>query len=232
MLVKLDWFYSSASVITVTRSRRFRYLRSLAFYSLNAVKKVLEIRGGVMLAMPVTATQTAPDGHARLGSVDDMARIKDTREPERGTTVRRLREGHIFHYLLDQGELCSYCWVSRAGSITEVFFGRRFEVPKTAVYIWDCATFPEHRNRGHYRTVLNAILSTEPGISTAYVAVDQLNRISLRGLESVGFNTCFMYWGIRLLGRYALCIALWDGRLLTLNTALARLARHPVNMDV
>ena len=177
--------------------------------------------------MPIS-TPEAPDGQAVLRRVDDMGQIKETFDLQRDIVAMRLGQGHVLHCLEDSGELCSYCWVSRAGSSNNVFFGRRFKVPEAAVYIWDCATLPMYRNRGCYKAVLKSIQSSEPGITSAYVAVDQLNHISRRALERAGFRVCFRYWGIRFLQRHAFCIALWDRRLLTLKRALARLTRVPV----
>lgn len=180
-----------------------------------------------MLAMSLP-TPEAPNGHAGLHSVDNLDQIKETWELQRDVVARRLSQGHILYYLEDQDELCSYCWVSRAGSCNDVFFGSLFEVPEAAIYIWDCATFPRHRKRGYYKTVLKGIQSSEPDITSAYVAVDQFNHISRRALEWGGFRVCFRYWGIRFLHRHAVCVALWDGRLLTLKRALASLVRLPV----
>jgi len=194
---------------------------------LTAAETIVEVRGGVMLAMSIP-TREVSDGHAGLRSVDDIGQIKETWELQRDVVAERLRQGHILHGIVDHGDLCGYCWVSRAGSRNDVFFGRRFNVPEAAVYIWDCATLPRYRNRGYYKTVLKGIQSSEPGISSAYVAVDQYNPISRHALEKVGFRVCFRYWGIRFLRRHAVCIALWDRHLLTLQQALTRLTRIPV----
>ena len=211
----------------VRKNRRVRYLRALARTCLTAVEKIVEVRGGVMLAMSIS-TLEAPDKHAGLRSIDNIDQIEETWELQRDVVAERLRQGHALHGLVDHGDLCGHCWVSRAGSSNDVFFGRRFKVPESAVYIWDCATLPRYRNRGYYKTVLKGIQSLEPGITSAYVAVDQCNRISRRALESVGFRVCFRYWGIRFLRRHAVCIALWGRKLLTLQRALTRLTRLPL----
>ena len=174
------------------------------------------------------STPEAADKHDGLRSVDDIDQIEGTWELQRDVVAERLRQGHVLHGLVDHGDLCGYCWVSRAGSRNDVFFGRRFKVPEAAVYIWDCATLPRYRNRGYYKTVLKGIQSSEPGITSAYVAVDQFNHISRRALESVGFRVCFRYWGIRFLRRHAVCIALWGRHLLTLQRAFTRLTRVPL----
>jgi len=181
-----------------------------------------------MLAISISTPEEAPAGHAGHRSVDDIDQVKETWELQRDVVAKRLREGHVLHGLVDHGDLYSYCWVSRAGSHNDVFFGRQFNVPEAAVYIWDCATLPRYRNRGYYKNVLKGIQSSEPGITSAYVAVDQCNHISRRALELVGFRVCFRYWGIRFLRRHTFCIALWDRRLLTLQRALTRLTRVPV----
>ena len=211
----------------VRKNRRLQYLRTLARTWLTAAEKIVEVRGGVMLAMSISTLEAA-DKHAGLRSLDDIDQIEETWELQLDVVAERLRQGHVLRGLVDHGDLCGYCWVSRAGSSNDVFFGRRFEVPEAAVYIWDCATLPRYRNLGYYKTVLKGIQSLEPGITSAYVAVDQFNHISRRALESVGFRVCFRYWGIRFLRRHAVCIALWDRRLMTLHRTLARLTRVPL----
>lgn len=215
----------------VRKDRRLRSLRKLARILLNAAEKIVEVRGGVMLAMSIS-TPEAPDKHAVLRSIDAMDQIEEAWELQRDVVAERLRQGHVLRGLVDHGDLCGHCWVSRAGSRNDVFFGRRFKVPEAAVYIWDCATLPRYRNRGYYKTVLKGIQNSESGITSAYVAVDQRNHISRRALESVGFRVCFRYWGIRFLRRHAVCIALWGRHLLTLQRALTRLTRVPLATTV
>lgn len=181
-----------------------------------------------MLAMPIS-TPEVPDGHTGFCSIDHIGQIKETWKLQRDVVAERLIQGHVLYGIVEHDDLCGYCWVSRAGNSSNVFFGRRFNVPEAAIYIWDCATLPRYRNRGHYKTVLKDIQSSEPDITSAYVAVDQFNHISRRALESVGFRLCFRYWGIRFLQQNAVCIALWNRRLLTLQRALARLAHVPVS---
>jgi len=204
-----------------------RRLRSLARAWLNALEGVVEVRGGVMLSMPVSEVG-ACDGVAALGCIDDPAQIKQGWKLHHQAAARRLQQGHVLYYLEDHGVLCSYCWVSRAGTTNDVFFGRLFKVPQAAIYIWDCATVPAYRKRGYYKAVLKGIQSLEPGISSAYVAVDQLNHVSRRALEWAGFKICFRYWGVRILRRRAVCIALWGRRLLPLKQALAGLTQPAV----
>ena len=208
-----------------------RFLRALARACLNAINKVVEVRGGLMLVMPIpitTPAQQTSDKHAGLVNVCNPVQVKETWALQRNVVTKRLQQGHVMLCLEDHGELRSYCWVSLAGSSNDVFFGIMFEVPEDAIYIWDCATLPRYRKHGYYKTVLKAILSSHPGITSAYVAVDQLNHISRRALDRAGFRLCFRYWGIRFLRRQALCIALWDKRLLTLKQALAQLTQAPV----
>lgn len=211
----------------VRKKRRLQYLRKLVRTLLTLAEKIVEVRGGVMFAMPIS-TPKASDKHAGLRSVEDIAQIEEAWGLQRDAAAERLRQGHVLYGLVDQGNLCGYCWVSRAGSSNDVFFGRRFKVPEDAVYIWDCATLPRYRNRGYYKTILKSIQSSGPVIASAYVAVDQFNHISRRALESVGFKACFRYWGIRFLRRHAFCFALWDGHLLTLQRAFTRLTCVPV----
>jgi len=180
-----------------------------------------------MLSMSLSEAE-AIDESAGLRRIENPEQIKESWELHHETVARRLQQGHVMYYLEDQGELCSYCWVSQAGSRNDVFFGRLFNVPEAAIYIWDCATFPAYRNRGYYKTVLKGIQSSAPGITSAYVAVDQLQHVSRRALEWAGFRICFRYWGVRFLRRHAVCIALCGRRLLTLKQALASLARAPV----
>ena len=208
------------------RNRQLQFLRTLARTWLNAAKKIVEVRGGVMLAMPIPTPKESTE-HLGLRSIDDVNQLKESWELRKNVVAKRLKQGHVLHGLFDHGDLCSYCWVSRAGVSNDVFFGRQFNVPEAAVYIWDCATLPRYRNRGHYKTVLKSIQSSEAGITSAYVAVDQLNQISLHALKQVGFRVCFRYWGIRFLQRYTFCIALWGRRLLMLQQALTRLAHAP-----
>ena len=125
-----------------------------------------------MLTMSISSPETS-DRHAGLRSVDNIGQIDETWELQRDVVAERLRQGHVLHGLVDHGDLCGYCWVSRAGSSNDVFFGRRFNVPEAAVYIWDCATLPRYRNRGYYKTVLKGGQSSVLGSTSAYVAVDQ-----------------------------------------------------------
>ena len=70
----------------------------------------------------------------------------------------RFERGSRAFVVMEAGKVVSYGWLS---TTTEWIGELGVEIsPETGeAYIWNCLTLPEHRRRGHYRTLLEGIVS-------------------------------------------------------------------------
>ena len=60
--------------------------------------------------------------------------------------------------VVESGELVSYGWLSTGPEwIGEL--GREITPAPGEAYVWNCLTLPEHRRRGHYRALLEGIVT-------------------------------------------------------------------------
>ena len=69
----------------------------------------------------------------------------------------RLARGCRAFAALEGGAVVSYGWVSRAREWVGELDIHIAPGPDEA-YVWNCMTLPEHRRRGHYRSVLKGIV--------------------------------------------------------------------------
>ncbi len=145
--------------------------------------------------------------------------------------ARRRGNDHRLYAIADKGRVCAYGWVSGPGQEVRVLHALTFTVPPRCIYIWDCLTLPEERNRGRYKALLRGMLSTVPEAGTAYVAVDLGNTASRRALERVGFRPLFKYFGMKLFGSPVFALAYDDGRILRAQSAFDHIGTKAAGMD-
>ena len=69
-------------------------LWSLARIVLNAVGKVIEVRGGIMLSMSLPA-MTNMDGPAGLRCIENLEQIEESWHLQLETVAKRLNQGHV-----------------------------------------------------------------------------------------------------------------------------------------
>ena len=137
--------------------------------------------------------------------------------------MKRRQAGHVLFGQEDDGRLAAYGWVSGAGCTVGILHDMTFKVPARSIYIWDCYTAPEARNRGRFQALLGGILDSYPDIDTAFVAVDVGNKPSRRALEKTGFRPLFRYCGLRLFRRPVMGIARLGGGIVRTQSAFDRL---------
>lgn len=105
------------------------------------------------------------------------------------------------------GSLSAYVWF-RADHFKDEVDGIIYTLPPETVWLYDARVDTAHRRKGIYRRLLRTAARdlTEFGYSRIVLAVDNLNRNSLRGHLSVGAAVLGCVFVVRLLGR-GVCMA-------------------------
>ncbi len=110
----------------------------------------------------------------------------------------------------DEGTLNAYVWF-RTGSFKDEVDGIIYTLPSETGWLFDGRVDTAHRRKGLYKRLLRAAARdlSEAGYSRIVLAVDHLNRNSVRGHLSVGAAVIGRVLVVRLLGRGA-CMAKTD----------------------
>jgi GNAT superfamily N-acetyltransferase len=68
--------------------------------------------------------------------------------------------------------------------------GVSFRLEPSDVYIYDCATRPEHQGRGYYKAILRGMAAdlARKGVRRAWIATEAGNIASERGIVGAGFT--------------------------------------------
>ncbi|WNM57934.1 GNAT family N-acetyltransferase [Candidatus Nitrospira allomarina] len=105
------------------------------------------------------------------------------------------------------GTLSAYVWF-RTGHFKDEVDGIIYTLPSGTVWLFDGRVDTAHRRKGLYKRLLKAAARdlSEAGYSRIVLAVDYLNRNSVRGHLSVGASVIGRVFVIRVLGRGA-CMA-------------------------
>jgi ribosomal protein S18 acetylase RimI-like enzyme len=105
------------------------------------------------------------------------------------------------------GTLSAYVWF-RTGHFKDEVDGIIYTLPSGTVWLFDGRVDTAHRRKGLYKRLLRAAARdlSEAGYSRIVLAVDYLNRNSVRGHLSVGASVIGRVFVIRVLGRGA-CMA-------------------------
>lgn len=170
-----------------------------------------EFKIGIMLQQPVVhASLTLPEG-AEFVLTDSY---RDTLPFSKKEFEKRREQGHLLYELMVEGIPVSYGWLAAPGVPVGILHELNMRVPDHALYIWDCATPPQHRGKGYFQILLKGMIQSQgPQTSIALVAVDSNNTASRAALKRVGFQPLFTYWSCRLFGKVILSQALKDGKL-------------------
>lgn len=137
----------------------------------------------------------------RLNDLLKLGYFKATAFPE---LIRdRLSSGSICHGFLIDGELANVAWTTHGYIVLELNW--HLPIP-ASLAIYDCFTLPEHRSKGVYAAslVILANLAHLQNVPTVVIAVDADNAISIRVIESVGFQPLCRIKRRRCLGWYFL----------------------------
>lgn len=187
--------------------------------------QAMDLKGGIMLAMPIREACTAGHWDSRL-TVQRLTEFHAGLPVQETELLSRLQQGHKLHVLEDAGRILSHGWVSGAGCTVLVLHDMRFTVPASSIYVWDCHTAPEERNRGHFQRLLAGILDSYPNTEVAYVAVDVRNAASRRALQRTGFRPVFQYFGLRLFRHPVIGLARVGRRLFRGQVAFDRIGER------
>lgn len=117
----------------------------------------------------------------------------------------RMQRGDFLCAILKSNEIVSYGWVARQETfIREV--GCNITPDPDQVYIYDCFTSPQHRQKGFYSRVLNKIIewSHSENIKHLVIFSEASNVASKKGIESAGFQFLFPLDYSIFLGRFSL----------------------------
>lgn len=171
---------------------------------------LVELKGGMMLAMPVRHSHPSQTPSPRHG-VEPLTELPKVAPLDAGRLVERVRQGHVLYGIVERESLVVSGWVSAAGSRITILHNMTFQVPTRCIYIWDCHTLPAERGRGRFQALLYGILDQCQAVDTAFVAVDSRNAPSIRALQKVGFQPLFRYYGLKLFNRPVLGLARTPG---------------------
>lgn len=170
----------------------------------------VQMRRGIFFEADVTtgAGQKPNLDELTFGAVDPALFETDPIFAEKGRLesfpVQASRGHRCYAFFDDGGALASYIWIT--GDVNQqmmvpfVFTGLKMAVCPGSAYIWNCFTAPQFRNRGLYRNGLRsglAVCATE-GIDRVYIACEQNNAASVKGILAAGFREKLRYGGLRL----------------------------------
>lgn len=182
-----------------------RWLRPLKQW----IYRLLEIKSGIFLSQPIV--DGAASENLRTTAPSHIIEANGT---ESGLPVsndefqRRALQGNRLYLMSVDSQLVCWGWVAGPSTRIGVLHDLHLTVPDRALYIWDCATVPECRGRGHFQTLLDGILNAHRSTSTlAMVAVDTHNGASRRALVKAGFRPGFTYISARTFGQGLFSIA-------------------------
>lgn len=148
---------------------------------------------------------------AGLDDLDWLPRIKPsallTRLKRSALQDERRVMGDRVLLFRDDETLSAYVWF-RTGHFKDEVDGIIYTLPSATVWLYDGRVDTAHRRKGLYKRLLRAAVRdlTEAGYSRIVLAVDYLNRNSVRGHLSVGAAVIGRVLVVRLLGRGA-CMA-------------------------
>jgi GNAT superfamily N-acetyltransferase len=113
-----------------------------------------------------------------------MAALQGKSEAE---MTRRFGAGHRAYVALWDGEPAAWGWVAtRSAEIGEL--SSTFAIPSGDRYLWNFATLKEHRGKGIYPRLLEAIVRAESGeASRFWIAYAPENHASGSGIRKAGF---------------------------------------------
>lgn len=115
-----------------------------------------------------------------------MAALQGKSEAE---IARRFSAGHRAYVALWDGEPAAWGWVAtRSAEIGEL--SSTFAIPRGDRYLWNFVTLKEHRGKGIYPRLLNAIVRAESReASRFWIAYAPENHASGSGIRKAGFIT-------------------------------------------
>lgn len=189
--------------------------------------RLLEVKAGVMLAQPVLPeTSGAPDSASPVPELRHTVYYRSDLTCSEPEFVRRTSRGNRLYELSTGDKWLSYGWVAETGTHIGVLHNLQLTVPDRAFYIWDCATDPAARGRGHFRTLLKGIVCAHyPASTVALVAVDTGNIASRKALANAGFKPVFTYVSVRVLGFVPFSFAVRGGRITAAQPQFDELGR-------
>src|SRR5215467_896189 len=137
---------------------------------------------------------------APVGGAEAAALAVAMEVPESEVVGRLLRGCRVFAAW--QGdEIASYCWISaHREHVGEL--ARDLSLPAGESYVWDCATVPQHRGQGLYRSLLRRIAETLAGEGQrrVWIGATSTNEVSNRTFATVGFLLAASIVSLRLAG--------------------------------
>lgn len=189
------------------------------------VRRVCEVKAGILLSRPVG--KSAPASSANAVCLPSIQRTDEYREslpwPEH-EFARRLEGGNALYELFVDGRPVCYGWVAEAGTRVGVLHDLHLVVPERGFYVWDCATAPAFRGNGHFRALLHGMNhKVYPTATLALVAVDTGNGPSRRALASAGFRPVFTYISVRLMKRPLFSVAFISRKIVAAQPEFDRL---------
>jgi GNAT superfamily N-acetyltransferase len=102
---------------------------------------------------------------------------------------RRMWDGHRAYVASIDGEDVAFGWVAtESATIGEIM--RSFDIPRRERYLWNFVTLPDHRGKGIYPRLLDAIVRIESAETERFwVAYAPENHASGMGIHRAGFET-------------------------------------------
>jgi ribosomal protein S18 acetylase RimI-like enzyme len=132
----------------------------------------------------------------------DAALLAAAMELPESEVVGRLARGCRVVAAWQGDAVASYCWISthreRVGELA-----RDLSLPAGESYVWDCATVPQYRGQGLYRSLLRriAMMLSGEGQRRVWIGATSTNEVSNRTFATVGFVPAASVISVRLAGR-------------------------------
>ena len=125
--------------------------------------------------------------------IDVMKASKITNISTNDLKKRFADKNHLYAAQID-GNPIGYGWAATK----KAQFGepsRKIKIPAKSVYLWDFATYPEHRGKGVYPTLIQKIMKQYLDANYFWILNQTSNSASARGIQKAGFKkACRIYF--------------------------------------
>ena len=107
--------------------------------------------------------------------------------PDGDRAAGRLARGCRCFAIAERGQVVAYGWVS-TGPEWVGELGVEMRPAANEAYVWNCFTLPEHRRRGHYRSLLTGIVAAARAEGLARLWIGSIEDPAEKTDAEVGFT--------------------------------------------
>lgn len=105
----------------------------------------------------------------------------------------RFIQGNIFCFLENNNSITCYGWINNSKTHFIGEIDLTMNVRNNFEMLFDFYTYPQHRNKGYYRMLLNCICTRNSNVKIIYALKNNIS--SIKGIKKAGFKFLFNVYG-------------------------------------